>query len=1055
MKAHKTISIITASVLATMLLILNAAAANADAYSQTSSGSQIENPAVQVYAGRGYSLAVRKDGTVIYAGDLERMQKIIPTWTDVDTVVNGYFARKKDGSYISLYGPTNLPVQDSPIAISMAMAGNWAALLPNGMLLYSPNEEQINQFDHEDFDGYGMPMEGVRQVVFGSASYYSLMQDGTVIPHCMTGREEIAAWTGIKSLCFCNGYLPIALTDDGRVLAPSSCKDIETSAWTDVVKVLANSSLTVGLRSDGTVLATGGEYGTEPFADDISRWTGITDIAVSDNTMFNGEDAFAVGLKGDGTVTFAGDLAKPSIAKLQNTITGWTDIKQISAGANHVLGLKSDGTVVAAGDNSYGQCNIEIKKASATDRFSEIIQPLPDIACGLRTDGTVAVMEMRQDASSAGNAERSAFKDTVEKWSDVNKIAVLGNMNGIAGIKNDGSVLIEVILEDYMDDLEKDYKECQEWKDIADIVSNSFGTFGLKTDGTVTATSGTIRYFEENYQRKFTFDTWKDIKEIHLSTNMNGDYLLLGLSGDGTLYYNGASYFAKDWNGVRNIAAVDIGAYVYLLLREDGTVDASGINCGEWTGTVYKWKEIIQTIAGESAAAGLNSDGTVVVAGTGYPENLKWDDVSKLYFDADDNLYGVCKNGTVKICLRSDAYQYYKADRESVKTWNDIEKLSFLYDIENQEMTIVGIRKDGSIVNTEEVLNESIKSNAVDTQSYSDIIQTFDGDAICALRLDGTVKVVELLPGDKDNDAEFGRFKENVEKWTDIKKIVRIGGLGGIAGIKENGDVVLELMDDDYFERMHGECREWHGIEDIISGDSGTFGLKKDGTVIATEATIRLRENTSSSNYIFDTWKDIVTIKGPEYCLGGFGFFGLSRDGVLYHDGFSILNDWNGLKNIADIEGTTSMFLALRKDGTVYPDRNMSDWKDIIQIKAGGTHAAGITGDGSVLVTDHSIDNQTVILDWPEVISIYFGYFGLNDTLFGVCKDGTIRYYVPEISDDLTPYVNQDEINTWTGIVKLSLVYDHYKKRYDEQSEIIVIGYREDGSIVSTRDLSL
>lgn len=107
------------------------------------------------------------------------------------------------------------------------------------------------------------------------------------------------------------------------------------------------------------------------------------------------------------------------------------------------------------------------------------------------------------------------------------------------------------------------------------------------------------------------------------------------------------------------------------------------------------------------------------------------------------------------------------------------------------------------------------------------------------------------------------------------------------------------------------------------------------------------------------------------------------------------------------------------------------------------------------MVTDHSIDNQTVILDWPEVISIYFGYFGLNDTLFGVCKDGTIRYYVPEISDDLTPYVNQDEINTWPGIVKLSLVYDHYKKRYDEQSEIIVIGYREDGSIVSTRDLSL
>ena len=354
---------------------------------------------------------------------------------------------------------------------------------------------------------------------------------------------------------------------------------------------------------------------------------------------------------------------------------------------------------------AYAQANQptsnRIEDSFSSDRFREIIQPLSGVACALREDGTVAVMEMGPDASGTGNPEWSDFKDKVERWTDIKKIAEL--YNGIAGIKNDGSVLIEVIVEYYMDDIEKEYKECKEWKDIADIVSTVYGTFGLKTDGTVIATSGTIRYFEENYQRKFTFDKWEDIKEIHFCHNMNGDYLLLGLSEDGTLYYNGASYFAKDWNGLRRVAAVDLGSYVYLILREDGTVDAGGINCGEWTDAVYKWKEIIQTAAGGSAAAGLKSDGTVVIAGNGYPENLNWNGVSKIYFDANDNLYGVCKDGKVKICMRSDTYKYYVSDCESVETWNDIEKLSFLYDIEKQKMIVVGIKMDGSIVSTSDL----------------------------------------------------------------------------------------------------------------------------------------------------------------------------------------------------------------------------------------------------------------------------------------------------------------------------------------------------------------
>ena len=75
-------------------------------------------------------------------------------------------------------------------------------------------------------------------------------------------------------------------------------------SWTDIVAVAARSNHTVGLRSDGTVVATGSnEYG-------------------------------------------------------QCDVNSWTNIVAVAAGYYQTAGLRSDGTVVATGDNEYGQCNV-------------------------------------------------------------------------------------------------------------------------------------------------------------------------------------------------------------------------------------------------------------------------------------------------------------------------------------------------------------------------------------------------------------------------------------------------------------------------------------------------------------------------------------------------------------------------------------------------------------------------------------------------------------------------------------------------------------------------
>ena len=62
---------------------------------------------------------------------------------------------------------------------------------------------------------------------------------------------------------------------------------------------------------------------------------------------------YTVGLKADGTVVATGDNGSGRCKE-----SYWTDIVSIAAGGWHTVGLKTDGTVVATGSSVYGQCNV-------------------------------------------------------------------------------------------------------------------------------------------------------------------------------------------------------------------------------------------------------------------------------------------------------------------------------------------------------------------------------------------------------------------------------------------------------------------------------------------------------------------------------------------------------------------------------------------------------------------------------------------------------------------------------------------------------------------------
>jgi hypothetical protein len=110
-------------------------------------------------------------------------------------------------------------------------------------------------------------------------------------------------------------------------------------------KITAGDSWSLGLKSDGTVVAAGDNQAGQC---SVSGWKDI--VAISAGAEHS------LGLKSDNSVIVVGDYGNGS---QRNYTTLWrNNIVAISAGSNYSLGLKSDGTVIAAGNNNSYQSNI-------------------------------------------------------------------------------------------------------------------------------------------------------------------------------------------------------------------------------------------------------------------------------------------------------------------------------------------------------------------------------------------------------------------------------------------------------------------------------------------------------------------------------------------------------------------------------------------------------------------------------------------------------------------------------------------------------------------------
>ena len=282
----------------------------------------------------------------------------------------------------------------------------------------------------------------------------------------------------------------------------------ETGGYTPMVA--AGSSHTVGLKSDGTVVAVGGCWRGEC---DLGEWTDIVQITAG--------GWHTVGLKSDGTVVAAGRNEDG-----QCNVADWNNIIQISAGYHHTVGLKSDGTVVAVGRNDDGQCNVS--------DWTDIVQVAAEAGShtvGLKADGTVVAVGY---CSFFGECD-------VGDWTDIIQIAAGGQHT--VGLKSDGTV-VGVGRDGYGES-----SRPSQWAGIVQVVARSFHTVGLESHGTVVIVGGCILTW------KCRVGDWTDI--VHVA--MGSDHTV-GLKSDGTVVAVGPRPGEVGYYGQCNVGTWNLGA---------------------------------------------------------------------------------------------------------------------------------------------------------------------------------------------------------------------------------------------------------------------------------------------------------------------------------------------------------------------------------------------------------------------------------------------------------------------------------------------------------------
>lgn len=704
----------------------------------------------------------------------------------------------------------------------------------------------------------------------------------------------------------------------------------------------------------------------------------------------------------------------------------WDHIVDVIAEEGYTAGLRSDGRVLFTGEDRYD------RGWEKTEQWSDIekLELRGHWIFGYKKDGTIV---------TTGDFDLSS-------WIDV--VSIVCSYDFVAGLHVDGTVSIAP---KKGAEIEQKYLDAASWRHVKQLILTINGNelVGLHTDGTVVATDPSVL-------------SWLGAEPVvRLVDTMFG---LSGIKADGTAY----GFDDDEFYDIESISANFIDHLVYGL-RHNGTVAlAESIDfygrgdVGEWDQEIRSWNNIKKLYFYEEIPLGLRNDGTVAAVSNFTKDDYgdwdfsSWTDVSDVFLD-NYCVIGLKSNGSLYV---TGGYLGTKDYLDEVAKWTDICKISLsLGDYYSSDGGhIIGIKKDGTLVaagdNTFgqcDIMPATGRSGVfpqmqISLERFNDIVSIFHlEDGVCALRKDGTVATMNM-----------GKCTEQIEQWTNIEKLIKLS-YGGIAGIRKDGTVVIaadEEITDYYSNYCYGfeDYQNWTHIVDVTDFGIKIFGLRSDGTIVATGGERFIQGWDDALDFRFADWRNLIKIKAIRNMNGDLVLLGLTQDGTLRSSSWTLFipETWDGMRNVADLSCSDFIYLILTKDGSVtiggldasLVSENVKTWTNIVQICAVGSSVVGLKRDGTVVTAGYNkIPDLT---EWKEIKKVYLDDHG---DFFGLSENGNVNCYVPEKSsyDDYT--INIEAVESWTGIEKIIWIDD------DRAKETIVIGFLHDGRIVSTREL--
>lgn len=243
----------------------------------------------------------------------------------------------------------------------------------------------------------------------------------------LPGRKVVAVGNNEDGQCNVDGWIDIVqvscgknhtvgLKKDGSVVAAGNNSDgrCNVGDWKDIVYIGTPYWQTVGVKKDGTMIDCGFNYDGKHR--DLLIWTDVRKVFCGASSI--------LGLKSDGSVVgTGGKIYNPHVNEHvygpECMAENWKDAVDVACGKTHTVVLKKDGSLLFGnGAAEYGQCMLDDVKDCTR------------VACC----GNTTVLEHKN-----GRIEARGFYsyDSADEWANVKQYRVEDGCT--IGIKEDGT----------------------------------------------------------------------------------------------------------------------------------------------------------------------------------------------------------------------------------------------------------------------------------------------------------------------------------------------------------------------------------------------------------------------------------------------------------------------------------------------------------------------------------------------------------------------------------------------------------------------------------------